>query len=142
MRASAKSSRTRAAPRPTKSSTNSDAATEKKGTPASPATAFANSVFPVPGGPTRRHPVGNRLFTPLYLSAFRSMSTSSTSSVLASSTPATSAKVTGARPSSERERAFFAPPPPPCLFARLRITKYSGMRGIQSAIAVSAPLLR
>ena len=31
---------------------------EKKGTPASPATAFARRVLPVPGGPTRRIPLG------------------------------------------------------------------------------------
>ena len=44
-------SRTRLAPTPTNNSTNSDAAIEKNGTPASPAIARANSVFPVPGGP-------------------------------------------------------------------------------------------
>ena len=32
---------------------------EKKGTPASPATAFASSVLPVPGEPTRRAPLGS-----------------------------------------------------------------------------------
>ncbi len=31
---------------------------EKMGTLASPATAFARSVFPVPGGPTRSAPLG------------------------------------------------------------------------------------
>ena len=36
----------RAAPRPTNSSTNSLAVQEKKGTPASPATARASSVLP------------------------------------------------------------------------------------------------
>ena len=41
-------SRTRDAPTPTKSSTNSDAAHEKNGTPASPAMALASSVLPVP----------------------------------------------------------------------------------------------
>ena len=45
-----KRSRTRDAPTPTNSSTNSEAAQEKKGTPASPATALASSVLPVPGG--------------------------------------------------------------------------------------------
>jgi len=40
----------RAAPRPTNSSTNSEAETAKKGTPASPATARASSVLPVPAG--------------------------------------------------------------------------------------------
>eukprot|EP00961_Rhodomonas_salina_P011555 155459-Rhodomonas_salina.1 len=33
---------------------------EKKGTPASPATARARSVFPVPGGPSRMRPRGIR----------------------------------------------------------------------------------
>lgn len=41
-------SRTRLAPTPTNSSTNSEAAQEKKGVPASPATALASSVLPVP----------------------------------------------------------------------------------------------
>ena len=41
-------SRTRDAPTPTNSSTNSEAAHEKKGTPASPAMALASSVLPVP----------------------------------------------------------------------------------------------
>ncbi len=40
---------TREAPTPTNSSTNSDAAHEKNGTPASPAMALASSVLPVPG---------------------------------------------------------------------------------------------
>ena len=35
----------------------SEPLTDKKGTPASPATARANSVFPVPGGPTSKHPL-------------------------------------------------------------------------------------
>mmetsp|Transcript_39864 Transcript_39864/g.95356 ORF Transcript_39864/g.95356 Transcript_39864/m.95356 type:complete len:250 (+) Transcript_39864:1192-1941(+) len=60
--ASAKRSRTRAAPMPAKTSTNSEAETLKKGTPASPATAFASRVFPVPGGPTSRAPFG--IFAP------------------------------------------------------------------------------
>mmetsp|Transcript_44608 Transcript_44608/g.116007 ORF Transcript_44608/g.116007 Transcript_44608/m.116007 type:complete len:279 (+) Transcript_44608:36-872(+) len=56
--ASAKRSRTREAPMPAKTSTNSAADTLKNGTPASPATAFASSVFPVPGGPTSSAPLG------------------------------------------------------------------------------------
>ena len=36
---------------------------EKKGTPASPATAFASRVLPVPGGPTSRTPLGS--FAPM-----------------------------------------------------------------------------
>jgi len=43
---------TLAAPAPTNSSTNSEPEIIKKGTSASPATAFERRVFPVPGGPT------------------------------------------------------------------------------------------
>ncbi|MGX1117708.1 hypothetical protein RKD37_003071 [Streptomyces ambofaciens] len=58
LRASANSSRTREAPTPTIISMNSDADAEKNGTPASPATARASSVLPVPGGPVSRTPRG------------------------------------------------------------------------------------
>ncbi|SHW13824.1 Uncharacterised protein [Mycobacteroides abscessus subsp. abscessus] len=44
-------SRTREAPTPTNISTKSEPEMVKNGTPASPATARANSVLPVPGGP-------------------------------------------------------------------------------------------
>mmetsp|Transcript_62445 Transcript_62445/g.163903 ORF Transcript_62445/g.163903 Transcript_62445/m.163903 type:complete len:227 (+) Transcript_62445:934-1614(+) len=60
--ASANRSRTREAPMPAKTSTNSEAEQLKKGTPASPATALASSVLPVPGGPTRSAPFG--IFAP------------------------------------------------------------------------------
>ncbi len=53
-------SRTREAPTPTNISTNSEPLIEKKGTFASPATARAIRVLPVPGGPTRRTPLGMR----------------------------------------------------------------------------------
>ena len=66
----------------------------KKGTPASPATARAMSVLPVPGGPTRRTPRGMRAPSELNFSGYFRNSTTSWSSVFASSTPATSAKVT------------------------------------------------
>ena len=55
-----KRSRTREAPTPTIISTNSEADMEKKGTPASPATARASNVFPVPGAPLRSTPRGMR----------------------------------------------------------------------------------
>ena len=58
LRASPNRSRTRAAPTPTNSSTKPDPVTEKNGTSASPATARAISVLPVPGGPTSRTPRG------------------------------------------------------------------------------------
>ena len=49
---------TLAAPIPTNISINSDPEIEKNGTPASPATALARSVLPVPGGPTNNAPFG------------------------------------------------------------------------------------
>ena len=89
-----KRSRTREAPTPTNISTKSEPASEKKGTCASPATALASSVFPVPGGPTRRAPLG--IFPPswVYLSGFLRKWTISSTSSLASCRPATSLKVT------------------------------------------------
>ena len=87
-------SRTRLAPTPTNISTKSEPEMEKKGTPASPATARASSVLPVPGGPTRRAPLG--ILPPSFWNlpgSFRN-STISCSSSLASSTPATSSNVT------------------------------------------------
>ena len=53
-----KRSRTREAPMPTIASTNSEAETEKNGAPASPATARASSVLPVPGRPESSTPRG------------------------------------------------------------------------------------
>ena len=60
LRACSNRSRTRAAPTPTNISTNSEPEIEKNGTPASPATARASSVLPVPGGPTSSTPLGGR----------------------------------------------------------------------------------
>mmetsp|Transcript_48869 Transcript_48869/g.81316 ORF Transcript_48869/g.81316 Transcript_48869/m.81316 type:complete len:229 (+) Transcript_48869:768-1454(+) len=53
-----KSVRTLADPTPTNISVKSDPLIEKNGTSASPATALARRVLPVPGGPTRRAPLG------------------------------------------------------------------------------------
>ena len=50
-RASLKSRRMRAAPRPTNISTKLEPEAAKKSTPAWAATALASIVFPVPGGP-------------------------------------------------------------------------------------------
>jgi len=50
------------APTPTNISTKSEPDKEKNGTSASPATAFANNVLPVPGGPTSNAPFG--IFAP------------------------------------------------------------------------------
>mmetsp|Transcript_31766 Transcript_31766/g.72497 ORF Transcript_31766/g.72497 Transcript_31766/m.72497 type:complete len:230 (-) Transcript_31766:728-1417(-) len=97
--ASAKRSRTRPAPAPANTSTNSEADTLKKGTPASPATAFANNVLPVPGGPASSAPFG--IFAPklLYRSEFLRKSTTSMSSCLAPSHPATSSNLVFTSPS-------------------------------------------
>ena len=92
----------------------------RKGTSASPAIALASSVFPVPGWPTRRSPLG--ILPPSrvnFLGSLRNSITSS-SSALASSIPATSAKVTFFDLSVTR-RALLLPnaialPPPACIW--------------------------
>ncbi len=87
-------SRTLEAPTPTNISTKSEPEIEKKGTLASPATALASNVFPVPGGPTSNAPFG--IFPPrlVYFSGSFRKSTISMISTLASSKPATSLKFT------------------------------------------------
>src|SRR5205807_7391023 len=74
--------------------TNSLPEIEKNGTPASPAIAFASSVLPLPGGPTRRTPRG--IFAPSAWNflGWRRNSMISSSSSFASSTAAASSKVT------------------------------------------------
>ena len=81
---------TLAAPKPTYISTNSEPLTEKNGTPASPAQAFASNVFPVPGGPVNKAPLGIRAPNFLYLLGAFKKSTNSLISPFASSYPATS----------------------------------------------------
>ena len=89
-----KRSRTREAPTPTNISTKSEPEIEKKGTFASPAMARARRVLPVPGGPIRRTPLGMRPPSFWNFCGSRRNSMISCSSSLASSTPATSLKVT------------------------------------------------
>mmetsp|Transcript_30920 Transcript_30920/g.60920 ORF Transcript_30920/g.60920 Transcript_30920/m.60920 type:complete len:290 (-) Transcript_30920:540-1409(-) len=92
--ASLKRSLTLDAPTPTKTSTKEEPEVEKKGTPASPATARAINVFPVPGGPSMMTPLG--IFAPNFVNCpgfFRNVTTSF-SSCLASSCPATFSNVT------------------------------------------------
>ena len=91
--ASLKRSRTREAPTPTYISTKSEPEIEKKGTLASPATALASKVLPVPGGPTSRTPRG--ILAPSLLKCEGSLrkSTISLSSSFSSSAPATSSNV-------------------------------------------------
>ena len=81
------------APTPTNISTKSEPDIEKNGTFASPATALAKRVFPVPGGPTINTPRG--IFPPSFWNLVGSCKkeTSSETSSLASSHPATSLKV-------------------------------------------------
>ena len=52
------------APTPTNISTNSEPDVYKNGILASPAAAFAKRVFPQPGGPYIKQPVG--IFAPIY----------------------------------------------------------------------------
>ena len=87
-------SRTREAPTPTNISTKSEPEIKKNGTSASPATALANNVFPVPGGPIIRTPFGILPPTLVNLAGSERKSTSSPTSSFASSTPATSSNVT------------------------------------------------
>ncbi len=113
-----KRSRTREAPTPTIISTNSEADIWKNGTPASPATARASSVLPVPGCPLSSTPRGMRPPRRTYLSGFLRKSTISVSSALASSMPATSLNVTccsapSTRRARERPNDISPPAPPP-----------------------------
>ena len=85
---------TREAPTPTNISTNSDPDSEKKGTLASPATAFAINVLPVPVGPTSKTPFGILAPSLVYVFGFFKKSTTSSTSLLASLKPATSLNVT------------------------------------------------
>src|SRR5216117_660587 len=82
------------APTPTNISINSEPEMEKNGTPASPLTALASRVLPVPGGPTISTPFGILPPSCWYFRGCLRKSTTSISSVLASSTPATSLKLT------------------------------------------------
>ena len=92
--ASLNRSRTREAPTPTNISTKSEPAREKNGTFASPATAFASNVLPVPGGPTRSAPFGSFAPISLYFFGLCKKSTTSCRDSFASSCPATSLNVT------------------------------------------------
>ena len=70
-------SRTRAAPTPTNISMKSEPVIATNGTPASPATARASRVLPVPGGPTSSTPRGMRAPISLNLPGFFRKSTTS-----------------------------------------------------------------
>ena len=127
-------SRTRLAPTPTNISTKSEPEIVKNGTLASPATARAISVLPVPGGPTSRTPRGILPPSRWNLPGSRRNSTISCRSCLASSTPATSSKVTRPCDSvSSLARDLPKPsalPPAPCICLDRKIqTAISAMNG-------------
>ena len=128
LRACSNRSRTRAAPTPTKSSMNSEPLIEKKATPASPATARASRVLPVPVGPISRMPLGTRAPSRPCSAGFFRKSTTSCSSALASSTPATSANRTPVCVSMytrARLRPMPSnPPPAPMRSDNRRLTRY------------------
>ena len=94
----------------------------KNGTPASPATAFARSVLPVPGGPVRITPFGILAPNSVYFTGFFKKSTISSSSSFSSWSPATFLNVT-CFPISSISFALLLPkfiilvlePPPDCL---------------------------
>mmetsp|Transcript_44517 Transcript_44517/g.117675 ORF Transcript_44517/g.117675 Transcript_44517/m.117675 type:complete len:292 (-) Transcript_44517:382-1257(-) len=87
-----KMSRTREAPTPTNLSTNSEADVVIIATPASPASARARSVLPVPGGPEISTPLGTRAPTASKAPGSRRKRTISSTSAFASSMPATEPK--------------------------------------------------
>ena len=146
--ACAKTSRTRLAPTPTNISTKSEPLIEKNGTPASPATALANKVFPVPGGPTNNAPLG--IFPPssVYLWGFFKNSTISCTSCFAPSCPATSLNVI---PRSFAFSYSFAllfptlkmPPPPPTFpppLIRLSSQKPNAQKSNICSVLTRSPL--
>ena len=125
------------APTPTNISTKSEPDKEKNGTFASPATAFANKVFPVPGCPTKSAPFGILPPSIVYFFGFFRKSTISCTSSFAPSSPATSLKVVFISFFSSNNLAFdfpilkICPPaPPPALPDILLIIK------IQTAIII------
>ena len=130
--ASLNKSRTRDAPTPTNISTKSEPASEKNGTFASPATALANSVFPVPGGPTRSAPLGSFAPISVYFCGLCRKSTTSCSDSFASSCPATSLNVTPVFFSTYTLAVFFPTPMPmplPILRIKNPMTAHSSRIG-------------
>ena len=118
-----KRSLTRLAPTPTNISIKLDPETEKNGTSASPATAFASKVLPVPGGPTKSTPFG--IFAPkfIYLSGCFRKSTISLTSSFASCTPATSANLTFGFSEFTSFLELPIPRIPPPMFRCMRLAK-------------------
>ena len=96
----------------------------KNGTPASPATARASSVLPVPGGPYSSTPLGMRAPSCWNFLGFSRNSLISCSSSTASSQPATSLNVTLGESTLTRF-ALLLPKlmtlePPPCIWFMMK----------------------
>ena len=131
-------SRTRLAPTPTNISTKSEPDKEKKGTLASPATALASKVLPVPGGPISNAPLGILPPSLVYFSGDFKKSTISVISSFAPSKPATSLNETLISALSTNFPFVFPmlkiwppppPAPPPILFiikSQMKIKKAKG----------------
>ncbi|CAI8396335.1 MAG: Uncharacterised protein [Rhodospirillaceae bacterium] len=131
-RACSNMSRTRLAPTPTNISTKSEPEMVKNGTFASPAMALASKVLPVPGGPTMSTPLGILPPRRWNFCGSRRKSTISSTSALASSTPATSAKVARCMScvsSLALDRPKPIPPPPrPCICRIMKNQKPTSSR--------------
>ena len=144
--ASPNRSLTLAAPTPTNISTKSEPEMLKNGTLASPATAFAISVLPVPGGPTKRTPFG--ILAPMPINFFGSFkkSTTSSSSSFSSVRPATSSNVTlGPSGFAILARLFpksiIFPPPPFCFIIMIRKnTRIPTIKRFGSRVVIQSPL--
>ena len=141
-------SRTRLAPTPTNISTKSLPLRLKKGTCASPATAFANKVLPVPGGPTSNAPFGILPPRLVYFLGFFKKSTISITSTFASSSPATSLKLMFTLVPFSKSVAFDlpilkmppgppAPAPPPTL--RIIIIKTNAINSMGKSVLTIWP---
>ena len=147
--ASANMSLTLEAPTPTNISTKSEPEIVKNGTPASPATALASRVLPVPGGPTNSAPVGILAPKRVNLEGSSRNSTTSTRSSLAASTPATSSNVTRLVFSVsifalDLPKLMAPPRPPPCIERKISIEtpiiNNNGRTFINMAARVLVPL--
>ena len=141
--ASSNKSRTREAPTPTNISTKSEPDMEKNGTPASPATALASRVLPVPGGPTRRRPFGILAPTLVYFCGFLRKSTTSSSSSFSSTRPATLEKLTLlsrlilARLLPKFIILALAPPPPALRFMTMMMMTTTTMDSMKGRMMVT-----
>ena len=96
----------------------------KNGTPASPATARASSVLPVPGGPYSSTPLGMRAPSCWNFLGFSRNSLISCSSSTASSAPATSLNVTLGESTLTRLARLLPKlmtlEPPPCIWFMMK----------------------